>query len=273
MSSLLIRTCLFFLSFPGLSRFYGRLVRIERPRWLVRWVIRLFARRYRISMNDFTGEFGDYASLSAFFTRPLDPAKRPMPADDRHILAPADSVLSVCETVRDDRATQVKGRQYRLTGLVGEPFDLSRGWRVAVFYLSPHDYHRFHLPMAATVIAARRDGGSLYPVNLLSVSNIPDLFIRNERVTLKCETAGEVWYYVAVGATFVGAVSTVAGVIPTAGSWYPVGRELPQSAETGRFDMGSTIVTLIPVALAGEPLVAEGEKVRTGDRIWERRGG
>lgn len=273
MPSLLIRTFLFLLSSPGLSCLYGRLVRIERPRWFVRRLIRLFMRHYGITMDDYRGVPDDYGSLGQFFCRPLDPAKRTIPLDDRHILAPADSVLSVCETVRDDRATQVKGRPYRPTELVGEPFDLSRGWRIAVFYLSPLDYHRFHLPMAATVVAARRDGGSLYPVNRLSVNTIPDLFVRNERVTLKCETAGETWYYVAVGATFVGAISTVAGDIPAAGSWYPVNREMLQSAETGRFDMGSTIVTLIPVALAGEPLVAEGEKVRTGDRIWERRGG
>lgn len=273
MPSLFIRTCLWLLSFPGLSRLYGRLVRIEQPRLLARWMIRVFARHYRISMDDFAGDIENYPCLAAFFTRPLDPAKRTIPLDDRYILAPADSVLSVCETVRDDRATQVKGRHYHLTGLVGESLDLSRGWRVAVFYLSPHDYHRFHLPMAAKVVAARRDGGSLYPVNRLSVNNIPDLFVRNERVTLKCETAGEVWYYVAVGATFVGSIETVAGHIPTAGAWHPVSRELPQSAETGLFNMGSTIVTLMPVALAGEPLVAEGTTVRAGDRIWERRGG
>ncbi len=259
---------LFSISFPWLSRFYGRLVRIERPRWLVRRVIALFMRHYAITMDDYRGTPDDYRSLGAFFIRPLDPAKRTIPTDAAHFLAPADSVLTVCETVHADAATQVKGRQYRITELVGEPLDLAAGWRVAVLYLSPHDYHRYHLSMGGTLVAARRDGARLYPVNRLSVNNIDNLFVRNERVTLKFNTNGRDWYYIAVGATFVGSIETAAGDIPTAGQWYPRNKELSQSAEVGLFNMGSTIIVVVPAMLAGEPLAALGAKVKTGDKLW-----
>jgi len=235
-------------------------------------MVGLFARRYRISMDDFAGDIEDYPTLAAFFARPLDPARRPLKEDPGYFLAPADSVLTTCETVREDRATQVKGRHYRLSALVGEPFAFPEGWRVAVFYLSPNDYHRFHLPAAATITAARRDGGRLYPVNPFSTHRVPDLFVRNERVTLKCRTAGRDWYYVAVGAAFVGSIETAAGGIPSAHAWYAVGKDLAQTAEVGRFNMGSTIVIVLPEALAGEPLVAEGTKVRAGDRLWKDKG-
>ncbi len=265
---MLTRLFLRSISFPCLSRLYGRIARIERPRWFVQRVIALFMRQYHITMDDYRGTPDDYRSLGQFFSRPLDPEKRTIPTDPAHFLAPADSVLTVCETVHADAATQVKGRQYRITDLVGESLDLAAGWRVAVLYLSPHDYHRYHLSMGGTLVAVRRDGARLYPVNARSVNNIDDLFVRNERVTLKFNTSGRDWYYIAVGATFVGSITTVAGDIPRAGEWHPVSKNLPQSAEVGRFDMGSTIVVVVPAALTGESLVAEGTKVKTGDKLW-----
>ncbi len=168
-------------------------------------------------------------------------------------------------------ATQVKGRTYRLSELVGEPLDFSRSWQVGVFYLSPKDYHRFHFPAAAHLVAARRDGGRLYPVNALALPRISDLFIRNERVTLKCRTGDSVWYLVAVGATFVGGITTVAGEIAAAGGWFPVGCDVTQLAEAGRFNFGSTIVLVLPEALAGDLLVSPGTPVRVGDPVWVRR--
>ncbi len=265
----MLRFLLFFISFPGLSRLYGRLVRTERPRAFARWLVRFFARHYHISMEEFAGSLDDYATLSSFFVRPLDPVKRPLKKDPAHILAPADSILSVCETVTEDRATQVKGRTYRLSELVGEPLDLPAPWRVAVFYLSPKDYHRFHFPVDTRVVAARRDGARLYPVNKLAVPRIPNLFVQNERVTLKCRTAGHSWYYVTVGATFVGSIETAAGRITERERWMPVGKDFLQLDEAGRFNMGSTIVLVIPSVLAGTPLLPEGSPVRVGDPVWD----
>lgn len=265
----MLRFLLFLISFPGLSRLYGRLARLERPRSVSRWLIRTFARHYRISMEEFEGSLDDYASLASFFVRPLDPSKRPIRKDPARILAPADSHLLVCETVMDDRATQVKGRSYRLSELIGESLDFSFPWRVALFYLSPRDYHRFHFPVHGRLIAARRDGARLYPVNDLASSRIADLLVRNERVTLKCNTAGHSWYYVAVGATFVGSVETAAGAITERGQWTPVDLDFLQMDEAGRFNMGSTIVLVMPSVLAGNPLLPEGSLVRVGAPVWD----
>lgn len=263
------RLFLYLISFPFLSRWYGYLVRIERPRWLVRRLIALFARYYGIMMDDFAGEIGDYPSLSAFFTRSLNPMRRPLKKEDDWFLSPADSLLTVCERVCDDHVTQVKGRSYSLSALVGDTLDFSKGWRVAVFYLSPRDYHRFHLPVAATITAARRDGGRLYPVNPFSVERISDLFICNERVTLKCRSGTHEWYYVAVGAAFVGSIETIAGNLAEKGVWYSVNTDCSQLAEIGRFNMGSTIVLAVPDGWVGELFVTSGTKVYVGDRLWK----
>ena len=46
-------------------------------------MINHFKNHYRIDMEEFAGSApDDYPSLADFFVRPLDPQKRPLPADD-----------------------------------------------------------------------------------------------------------------------------------------------------------------------------------------------
>ena len=95
-------------------------MRLSRPRFLAQWMIRRFQKHYRIDMEEFQGQPEDYRSLADFFLRPLDPAKRPLTADEKFILSPADGRLSELEFVSEDRATQVKGKTYPLSRFLAE---------------------------------------------------------------------------------------------------------------------------------------------------------
>lgn len=257
------RFLLTLISFPVLSRAYGRLVRIRRPRFLVRRWIRLFARHYRVSLPDFQGSPDDYPSLADYFVRPLDPARRPLQPISGQLLSPCDGRLSVLETVRADAATQVKGRCYPLSGLVARPLDFSQAWTVATIYLSPRDYHRFHYPAAGRVVALYHSPGRLFPVNAGSVESVPDLYLRNERIVLEMDIGGLPLYAVAVGATFVGSIRVECrpGSRP-APEWRPLRETVAALQEMGRFEMGgSTVILVFPAALgeycgpaAGSPL-------------------
>src|SRR5512147_266360 len=119
------------LSWIPLSRFYGRIVRLQKPRRLARWMIRRFQAHYRIDMAEFRGQPDDYGSLADFFLRPLDAQKRPLKADARFLLSPADGRLSEIELIRADRATQVKGKTYPLGRFLAAPVDFQRGWYLA----------------------------------------------------------------------------------------------------------------------------------------------
>jgi len=265
------RILLHFIAFPALSRLYGRLTRIRRPRKLVRRVIHWFVRVHSIDMTRFRGEPGDYPSLADFFVRPLDDAVIPEPLPG-FLVSPADGILASLESVSGDAATQVKGLTYSLSQLVGEHMDFSHGWHVATVYLSPADYHRFHHPLGGRVISTRRLGGSRFPVNAMGSRLIPRLFVRNERVVVKYNTRDEIVYLAAVGATFVGGIHMTVPLPPKRGR-KPLPQDSPvrQLDELGRFDLGSTIVILVPAELADPVAPPPGGRVLVGTPLFNLR--
>ncbi len=86
------RIALACISLPPLSRLWGKLMRLRRPRFLARRMINNFKNHYRITMEEYAGSPLDYPSLAEFFVRPLDPQKRKLLADDQFILSPADGM-------------------------------------------------------------------------------------------------------------------------------------------------------------------------------------
>jgi len=118
--------------------------------------------------------------------------------------------------------------------------------------------------------------GRLFSVNGTTAALVPGLFARNERVIL--EFAGERGPHaiVLVGALFVGSMATVwhgdigpgraGGVVPlplpAAPAWLEAGAEL------GRFNMGSTVILLLPRATARwEGSMVESRPLRLGEQI------
>lgn len=270
----MIKIFLNVLSLRVFSRIYGWLVRRRHPRFIIRRIIRLFHDTYGIEMDEYMGEIDDYKSLCDFFIRPLDPQKRPLVPVKDFMVSPSDGKLSKVETIFEERTTQVKGKTYSVQELIGEKVDFSKGWTVATIYLAPSNYHRYHYPVGGKIEGYLHTGGRLYPVNHLGLNNIPELFIRNERIItrMKVETGkGEFpLYIVAVGATFVGTVimEYIEGKHKH-DEWIGFEKEVNQLDEMGRFEMGSTLVLVFPKDMGS---VIEGvveKPVRVGDRIFD----
>lgn len=274
LSAFLGRALLSPISWIPLSRLYGRVMRLRRPRWLARCMIRRFQKSYAIDMAGFQGRPEQYGSLADFFQRPLDPRQRPLKADAGCILAPADGRLSELELVASGAATQVKGWSYPLSLLLAETLDPSRPCYVATIYLSPRNYHRFHYPVAGRISGSFHGGTRLFPVNDFSVNRVKRLYIRNERVVTRFCVQEQPLYMVAVGATFVGNIGMahLPGGLPAPGAWQALDLTAVQMAEMGRFAMGSTIVLVVPAGLVAGVLVAKGEPVRVGQPLFRLRG-
>ena len=260
------------ISLPVFSRIWGRIVKLRRPRFLVKKVIQRYRRAYHISMDDYEGKIEDYRSLADFFTRRLDPQKRPLVPVENAIVSPADGVLTAVETVFHDRATQVKGKTYPLSDLVNAPLDFSRGWHVATIYLAPANYHRYHYPLTGNLKGYCHTGARLFPVNRVGVNRIPHLFTRNERMIIEIEKDQMSCYVAAIGATFVGSIK-MACVSPANPKgrhrWVPVNLAVKQLDEMGRFDMGSTIVMLIPKKMAEPVDHVVQQPVRVGQPLFK----
>lgn len=254
-----------------LSRLYGRLTRLRRPRFLARAMVRRFRKHYGIAMDEFQGTAADYRSLSDFFLRPLDRSKRPLAKDPASLLSPADGLLSGLELVQGDAATQVKGWTYSLGRLLAIPVAAADRWHVATIYLSPRDYHRFHYPVAARISGSFHGGCRLFPVNEFSVKRVKDLYLRNERVVTRFELPGGPLYLAAVGATFVGSIAMAHLPRGSArsGRWQDLDLAAEQMAEMGWFAMGSTIILAVPARLVAAVLAKKGEQLRVGQPLFK----
>jgi len=260
------------LSLPGFSRVWGRITRLRQPRFLVKRVIEWYRRKYGIDMTEYEGEPGDYPCLVDFFTRKLDPGKRPLVPDESALVSPADGILSGMETIFADRTAQIKGKYYPISGLLKEDIDFSQGWHVATIYLSPANYHRCHYPLSGNISRYFHTGGRLFPVNHLGLNHIDALFVRNERIITEIVKNGMSCYVVAVGAMFVGSIRME--FIPgqkkkIRDRWEPVNLDIRQLEEMGRFEMGSTIVLVLPRKMAEPSENVKGKPVRVGQALFK----
>ncbi len=223
-------------------------------------LIRGFCRLYPIDLAEAEGgRAEDYADFNAFFTRALKPGVRPVAPDPARLVSPCDGTVSERGTIDADRVLQArleaKSHTYTLAALLGDaaaatPFV---GGEFATIYLAPYNYHRVHMPSSGRLVGIRHVPGALYSVNAATARALPGLFARNERVVCHFETALGPLAVIFVGAMNVGSVSLVGlgEITPRAGRTLsdlplPAAREFVRGAELGRFNMGSTVILLLP---------------------------
>ena len=147
-------------------------------------------------------------------------------------------------------------------------------------YLAPRDYHRVHMPMDGWLQRTIHVPGRLFSVSPATVRGVPDLFARNERVVSMFDTPHGPLAMVLVGAMLVSSMGTVwAGTVnpPRARrvertDWSRRDIELDKGAEMGRFNMGSTVIVLLPpAAVASLEEFATGDPVLMGQRLGRLR--
>ncbi len=259
----------------------------SRVRWLKNSLIAAFTRAYRPPMADaLEPEPLRYPSFNAFFTRALRADARPIDPDPLRVVSPCDGTLSVASALEGDQLLQAKGHRFSLEALLGDEAVWASalcGGLFATLYLAPFNYHRVHMPLAGRLSAAWHIAGRLFSVNSATAARVPGLFARNERVVCAFDGEHGPFVVVLVGALFVGSMSTVwhgeitpwRGAAPRpaqaihrlepsaqAGLWQPRGAEL------GRFNMGSTVLLLLPPGLARwDPGLVPGAAVAVGQGL------
>ncbi len=213
-----------------------------------RWWIPFYMRVYGIDPDEAEKAWREYASLSEFFSRRLHAHARPAPLDAGLVLSPVDGIVREMGQLQNDRLLQAKGVPYAVADLLVEG-DGFAGGEYITLYLSPKDYHRIHVPVAAKLVSVRRVHGSFFPVNRIGVSAIPGLYANNERVVVHLQTQSGRCALVAVGATVVGSVH-----------WQEQA-SYEQGEECGWFELGSTVILMFAPGLV-EWSVQTGAVVR-----------
>jgi phosphatidylserine decarboxylase len=266
---------------PG-SLAVGALARLPLARPFRRPLLGRFAAAYGANPGEADRPLEEYTSFLDFFTRRLKPGLRPQaPAVPGGVNSPVDGSLIASGRVTDGSLLQAKGLPYRLDELLdGDPLAAGlAGAHYLTLYLAPKDYHRIHVPFFGACVSVGRVEGELWPVNDVSTSFTPRLYVRNRRATWIARGTGPddglVVAVVLVAATHVGGVVIdprwLAGrTLPRRGR-LPVA-DLPAAPgdDLGTFELGSTVVLLVGGARAEAWRAARGPgPVRVGERLGE----
>ena len=245
------------------------------------WLIGTIVRNYQVDMTEAAQPDAlAYPHFNAFFTRKLRADARCADPDPVAVLCPADGRISQAGTIVEGRIFQAKGQEYTAAELLGGDEAAAASYRdgsFATVYLSPRDYHRVHMPLQGTLRETVHVPGRIFSVAPFAVEAIPQLFARNER--LVCHFDGEhgPFVVVMVGAILVSSVGTVWDglVIPPYASstrrksFAGQGITLERFAEMAHFNMGSTVIVLLPAGSATLDPLQPQQAVRVGQRIGQ----
>ncbi|MCH9750528.1 MAG: archaetidylserine decarboxylase [Proteobacteria bacterium] len=231
-----------------------RFARIENV-WFKNKFTHWFVKSYRVNLSEALREnVEDYQHFNDFFTRALKPDARKIDSSD--LICPVDGAVSQAGKISHATIFQAKKHYYTVSALLGGDYraDQFESGAFATIYLSPKDYHRIHMPYDAKLISMDYIPGDLFSVNQATAEGVENLFARNERVVCYFQTQFGLCAFVLVGAIFVGSMQTVwEGQINP-----PYQKQvqhfdytdqdinLKKGEEMGRFNMGSTVVMLMP---------------------------
>lgn len=272
----------YLLPHHALSRLMHRITRI-RARWFKNFFIRTFSRLYGIDLNQAViKDIADFENFNAFFTRALESQARPIESAGNSLVSPVDGTISQVGIIEQGQLLQAKGTYYSVSRLLGVDEATAKsyeGGRYACIYLSPSNYHRIHMPISGKLRCMRHVPGRLFSVSPATSRVVPGLFARNERVVAHFDSQAGDLAMVLVGAIFVASIETVwAGEItPPRGrklqTWEYAGEQaitLDKGVEMGRFNMGSTVILLLPPGgMDWDSTIKAGDKVRMGQRLGQ----
>lgn len=257
------------------SRLVGYLVSIKWPHELAYLINKLFVKKFKLNMLEAEKPLAEYACLQDLFTRRLKPGIRKIDNSPDLIVSPCDGVISEAGIITMGRLLQIKGRYYNLSDLLGSPEHAQRfvGGYFATIYLSPCDYHRFHVPIDGKIKETMYIPGTLWPVNSWAVKNIKNLFCQNERVVTFIESNknSKIIAHVAVGAYNVGKIKLSYCELETNTGKGAAGMTsdlaVVRGQDLGVFMFGSTIILLFEKELINSLLLRAPSEVRVGQAL------
>jgi phosphatidylserine decarboxylase len=220
----------------------------------------------------------DYPDFNTFFTRQLKAGARTIDPDPLSFVSPSDGRISQVGRVVNGRILQAKGHHFSVRSLLANDASANEfaGGYFHTIYLAPRDYHRVHMPVSGTLQRMIHVPGRLFSVSPGTARQVPNLFALNERVISVFETQHGPMAVILVGAMLVSSMETVwAGTITpprglrvSVGDWSRRNISLQKGAELGRFNIGSTVILLLPAGavsslaeLGPDDVVLMGEKL------------
>ena len=262
----------------ALTRFMGWFSKIENP-----WVASLAIGCWKLFSDLDLSEAKEtrFKSLHDCFTRELKPGLRPFDSDPAIVASPSDGIIGAHGTIRDGELYQIKGAPYSLRDLVADPavVETHRNGRFVTLRLTSSMYHRFHAPDDLTLEQVSLIHGDTWNVNPIALKRVERLFCKNERAVIRTHLkTGEPFTIVPVAAILVASVRLHAlGRVLNAQTErplvFPCAASVRKGDELGWFEHGSTIILLAPDDFDFCDNVAEGARIRAGEKLWRKHVG
>jgi phosphatidylserine decarboxylase len=259
------------------SQVFGLVARIERPKWLVQWMIQTAVDLYQIDLSEVAEPILSFKSLDAFFVRHLNPQCRPFCQGAQDIAAPSDGLVQQYGDLLQDKMIQAKGFDYSVEQLIPSQYaSRFKNGRYITFYLSPKDCHLTFAPLSGQVIASCHVPGSLHLVRESYLEQHPGVYTHSERLVTFLQTERGMVALVTVGAIRVGNISTTYDAsIRTNRILSRITEkkvEPPVSVTRGdhlaTFHLGSTVILIFePGAIEWAEDIAKGQSMKYGTKI------
>lgn len=216
------------------SRWYGW--RMDDPR--TKEKVLPFIEQYGLDADEFLRRPDQFETFNEFFYRELKPSARPIDADPRSAVFPADGRHLCVPDLSRCNGLFVKGKMFDLGQLLGSESlaDRYRQGSLLLSRLCPTDYHRFHFPVSGTPSATRSIDGPLFSVNPIALRRNIEILATNKRTitTLTSDDFGDV-LCIEVGATCVG------GICQT----FTPGQSVAKGDEKGYFRFGGSSTIMV----------------------------
>lgn len=274
---------LFLKFFPktAWSRLLSKLVTAQFPRAFNLWVMRTFATKYQLNMDEAEHPIEHYPTLGALFTRAIKPGTHTIDRRSGVAVSPADGHVLNSGKIERGRLIQCKGYDFEVADLLNHPdyVEQFQGGAWCTVYLSPRDYHRVHHPIEGKIVHAHYITGALWPVNAAAVQNVERLFCVNERVVTYVESPMGLVATIMVGATSVGHITMAYDEHlvankgnPSEFKSYEAPIHIERAAELGTFHLGSTAIVLFANPNVKLTELTDGQSIRIGEPIATYQG-
>ncbi len=227
-------------------------------------LIELFIKKYNIDLSEYRkGRKEDYLSFNDFFTREIKPELRLIESSYKTMVSPVDGRLIEHGKINEDSIIQIKNSHYSLTKLLNNNQELAMKYLNGYFvtlYLAPDNYHRVHMPLDGTLVNSEHIPGKYYAVHQESIKEIPNLYIKNQRLINSFENQLSPFVLILVAALNVSSITTV---------WKSEDLQaenpltIPKGEQMGQFNLGSTVILLVPK----ESQLIWSETMKTGTRV------
>ena len=257
----------------AVTRFMGWWSQLRHP-WIVKGSIAVW--RWFTDLDLSEAKEKSFDSIHACFTRELVAGARPYSPDPQELASPCDAIVGAMGQVEAGTLLQAKGFPYTLQSLMGSAALAQRYAQhcYITLRLTSSMYHRFHAPGALTLDHVTYISGDTWNVNPIALKRVERLFCRNERAVIEArlQSDGTPLLLVPVAAILVASIrlhflDVVMNMNYRGAADIACATRVRRGEELGWFEHGSTIIVFAPRGFRLCDGIAEGTKIRMGQRL------